>query len=66
MEDDENDYKKLRDVPCIKAVIGKKLLDITENEPGEPAVMYLMFEEGTVVEVAVTEGHGLIVSPGGN
>jgi hypothetical protein len=64
VEDDES-FSKIRDVPCIRAVLGSKLMDITENDEGEPATLYLMFEEGTVIQVRVTKENGLIVSPGG-
>lgn len=66
MSDDEEVYKNIRDVPCIKAVIGKRLVDVTQNDDGEPAKMFLMFEEATVIEIAVTEERGIIVSPGGD
>lgn len=66
MEDDERqEYKNIRDVPCLKAVIGKRLIDITENDDGEPATLFLMFEEATVIQVAIDEAGTLVVSPGG-
>lgn len=65
MADDREDYENIRDIPYIKALFNKRLVDVTENDDGEPACLYLMFEEGTVIEISITEDRGLWISPGG-
>ena len=49
--DDEGPFKNIRDVPSMKALLGRTLLDITQNERGELPTIYLMFQGGSVLEI---------------
>ena len=49
--DDEGPFGNIRDIPSLRELIGKRLVDITQNERGEPPTIYLMFDGGAVMEV---------------
>ena len=63
MPDDDPDYiaDSCRDYYVFGQFIGKKLVDVTQNEPGErPQFVMLMFEDGSAIKIPSRNGFQLI------
>lgn len=52
MSEEDDSYDAVRDIPGLKALIGRRLDDISCTDRGEsPSEIYMLFDNGTIVTI---------------
>jgi hypothetical protein len=56
---DDDGYDRVRDIPAMRRLIGARLDDVSCTDKGEhPTEIYLLFSNGTVLTVTLTDEPG--------
>lgn len=53
----------VRDPRVLGPLIGRRLVDVTQHEPGEAFCLHLLFEDGTCLSIPVGDGGFRVTHP---